>query len=43
VEEQGEQEKLISVEKHQTAYINMQFATEIRAQEVTIPRTWIFA
>jgi hypothetical protein len=21
----------------------MQFATEIRAQEVTIPKTWIFA
>jgi hypothetical protein len=34
---------LISVEKHQTAYNNMQFATEIRAQGVTIPKTWIFA
>jgi len=34
---------LKGVEKHQTAYINMQFATEIRAQEVTIPKTWIFA
>jgi hypothetical protein len=28
VEEQDEQDELISVEKHQTAYISMQFATE---------------
>jgi hypothetical protein len=34
---------LKSVEKHQTAYTNMPFATEIRPKEVTIPKTWIFA
>jgi hypothetical protein len=33
VEEQGEQDELISVEKHQTAYINMLFATEIESKK----------
>jgi hypothetical protein len=31
------------VDKHLTAYNNMQFATEIRAQGVTIPKIRIFA
>jgi hypothetical protein len=37
VGEQGEQEKVIGVEKHQTAYKNMQFAIE-RAQGINIQK-----